>query len=476
MIGLGLALQSVRSAALPPPPLAATLPVIPAARWHPQVSAVTESGGRVVTASDLMGLAGLTDNGAGSGPLALTDALGRKFWRFDGAQFLNVAASLATDNRNASVFCVGRVHRPVSGNPMFWAGNLAQGSHLSGGGLMDVATAASSAGFLRCCGRAGSLDAVNAPFMIPGAQLQVMGAVSRTTANGGTSLWINAARAAVGQNTVSRPVLTGGEIGRNPTATTQFGMFDLYEMIVCTTALTDAEGDAMQAALVAHYAIPAVTNQLVLEGDSITQGTGDVVSGLSCAMVLTEPGAGLIPANWRVLNHGTSGSQVSNLVTRRDATNGWPAMRLAGQNVMAFEIGRNDFVAGGQTAATHYANVVAYLNTAATGILQRGWTVRTMANIASSDNTRVDAYRALIRDPQFLTDTLSNTGQAHDGKVSIVDTDLITDGGQTIFATPADAADTTYYAGDSTHPNILGARLRVTGGDDPAKGVARGLG
>jgi hypothetical protein len=32
-----------------------------------------------------------------------------------------------------------------------------------------------------------------------------------------------------------------------------------------------------------------------------------------------------------------------------------------------------------------------------------------------------------------------------------------------------------YYVGDSTHLNTLGTALRMSGGDDPAKGVAYGL-
>jgi len=59
--------------------------------------------------------------------------------------------------------------------------------------------------------------------------------------------------------------------------------------------------------------------------------------------------------------------------------------------------------------------------------------------------------------------------------MQVIDTDLITVGGDTVFADVTDAQDVTYYAGDSTHPNIAGAVARMTGGDDPTKGVAYGL-
>lgn len=457
----------------------ASLPVTPAARWHPGFSTVTESAGRVVSASDLQGLAGLTEGGPGLGPRALTDAQGRRFWRFEGAQFLNVAGTLAgLSNRAVAVFMVGRAHRAAALNPMFSLGNVAAGTTVNTAGpSLDAATLSSSAPFLRSHARAGSLDAANGMWMVPGSQMQVLGAVSRTTANGGTRLWLNGRFADAGQNTVLASSATGAEIGRhafNPGASGNWGQFDLYEMIVYSTGLTNAEGQAVADALVAAYAIPAVTNQLVLEGDSITQGTGLVIGGASGGMVLSEPGAGRLPAGWRVVNMGTAGATVATLTTRRDAANGWASMTLPGQNVVAFEIGRNDF----GTAAAHYANVTAWLNTATTGVLQRGWTVRQMANIASSSvlQPQIEAYRALIRNAQYLTDTQTNAGGAFAGRLSVVSTDLIEDGpGNPVFLTSTDAADTTYYVGDNTHPTVLGALLRITGGSTPAYAVAAGL-
>jgi hypothetical protein len=56
-----------------------------------------------------------------------------------------------------------------------------------------------------------------------------------------------------------------------------------------------------------------------------------------------------------------------------------------------------------------------------------------------------------------------------------VSTDLIAHAGAQRFATPDAAANTAYYVGDSTHPSVLGAEVRVTGGDMPGYGVAAGL-
>ena len=127
--------------------------------------------------------------------------------------------------------------------------------------------------------------------------------------------------------------------------------------------------------------------------------------------------------------------------------------------------------------AQHYANVVAYLNMPVTGVLQRGWSVRAMANIASSSTLMpmVTAHRAALRNPQFLTDTASQPGGVFAGRVAVVATDLIEHAGARRFIDAAAAGYTAYYAGDSTHPGVLGARIRVTGGDTPQHGVAAGL-
>jgi hypothetical protein len=320
--------------------------------------------------------------------------------------------------------------------------------------------------------------------MVTGSQMQVIGMVGRSSGNGNSSLWINEARVTA-PAPLNRVDIPGAEIGRYshaPGPSGDWGVFDLYEMAAYDRSLTDPEGESLIADLMTTYGVVPVTNQLVLEGDSIMQGTGDVIPALSAGMVLTDPGNPQLGADWRVVNLATSGSKTSNLVTRRDTALGWPDLKLTGDNVMAFEIGRNDISAsGGETPASHYANVVDYLTddfgTVPESILAKGWDLRVMVNIASSPNysTAIEAYRLLLRDPAFAVDTGTDASGAYPGRMQLIDTDLITDGGQTIFATTDDAADQTYYAGDSTHPGILGAALRATGGDDPTKGIANGL-
>ena len=109
------------------------------------------------------------------------------------------------------------------------------------------------------------------------------------------------------------PDIAWAEIGRyswSPAAAGTWGVFDLYEMVVYATALSNADAQA-----------------------------------LSCAVVLTEPGTTHVSAGWRVINKGISGNKVSDFVARRDVANGWATQRLPGHNVVAFEIGRNDWAA-----------------------------------------------------------------------------------------------------------------------------------
>ena len=465
-------------------PTLASLPVAARARWHPGFSAVTLSGDRVMAATDLAGLADVSADLA-TAPQAMTDGLGRAFWRFDGAQFLTVANTLTLSSRDMSVFFVGRFHRVTIKAAVFALGSVAAGtaSNISdamlgarrnNGGMPMLQSAAKP-----------SISAYPMPdMMVTGSQMQVAGMAGRVTAAGGTGLWLNATRLNTTQH-LDRPGVAGAEIGRYgyaPGAAGAWGVFDLYEMVVYDRGLTDAEGDALAAALMAHYQIPDIQNQLVLEGDSIMQGTDPVTPALSAGMVLSTPGAGHIGPDWRVVNLAQSGNETPDLIARRDAVLGWPGLMVPGRNVLAFEIGRNDLATTyGGTPTSLRADVLSYLTGSVAGTTQsvfaHGWDIRVMANIASGPDfeTPFTTWRAMLRDPSFASDTGTQAGGPHAGKLSIVATETITTGGDTVFATVADAQDLTYYVGDSTHPTIAGAALRVTGGDDPAKGVAHGL-
>lgn len=470
----------------PPPDPDPTPPVLPmtvTARYHPDFSTITLDGTQVATASDLTGLADISAP-TGLGPTAMTDGLGRAFWRFEGGSYLEIADSLTLSSRNMAVFMVGRFHQVVTRTPVLSLGRQAGGNGTNTiRPALEVGINANSVPLPQTFSYPRNTSYPDMDKMVAGSQMQVVGMVGRGNTDGGSRLWMNNDRITVPQP-YQVNAITGAEIGRyafSPGTAGSWGRFDLYELVIVDTAVSDTDGDTLVAELMTTYGIVPITNQLVLEGDSIMRGTGDVTSGLCANMVLTEPGAGLLGADWRVINVASSGGTITQLAQRRDATHGWATTPLPGQNVLVFELGRNDMLSGGQSPTQHYTNVVDYLTTdfgpTTSSILDQGWDVRVMVNIASAAALEPDitAYRALLRDPAFATDTQTQAGGAHAGQLTLVDTDQITDAGHTIFATPAEAGDTTYYAGDNTHPNIIGCALRVTGGDTPQHGIAYGL-
>jgi hypothetical protein len=466
-----------------PDPAPAVLPITVTSRWSPAFSTTTMDGTRIATATDLTGLAAVSAP-LGAGPTAMTDALGRKFWRFESDGYLEIADALAMSTRNMSAFMVGRFHRVKTRSAVLSLGRNTNAAPNTVSAALETSLNTYSAPLLRAFAKPTNNSYPSPEKMVTGSQMQVVGMVEREPANGGSMLWMNNDRLAI-PNPIRVSDVPGGEIGRfaySPGNAGSWGMFDLYEMVIVDSAIPEADGDALAANLMTTYGVVPITNQLVLEGDSIMEGTGPVTSGLAASMVLTEPGADLLGPDWRVVNMAGSGSKIDKLMSRRDADHGWAQFILPGENVMAFELGRNDIsTSGGQTPAQHYINVVGYLSddfgTSATSILARGWDVRVMVNIASAASLEpnITTYRALLRNPGFAIDTQTDAGSVHASQMQLVDTDLITVGGNPVFATPADAADVTYYAGDSTHPNVAGCIARVTGGDTPARGIAFGL-
>lgn len=461
-------------------PTLAVLPLAATSRWHPDFSVVTLDGDRVATVTDITDLAGLTA-ATGTGPRAMTDGLGRGFWRFDGDTFLTVADTLTLGSRDMAVFMVGRFHRIGVTSDVFSLGSVEAGTASnSNGPALGARRTNQGMPLLQGFSKPSTTAYPTPDLMVTGSQMQVVGMVGRESALGGSTLWVNENRLAAPQP-LNRPGVAGAEIGRYayaPGTSGNWGTFDLYDLVVCDYRLTDAEGDSLSAALMDAYDIVPVTNQLVLDGDSIMQGTGDVTAALSAGMILTDPGNPQIGPSWRVVNLAASGSRMSHLLSRRDAVLSWPDIQISGgQNVFAFEIGRNDMAPSFGTTPTQLRDaVVGFLTdpfgTSATSVLDRGWSVRMLANIASSIDYEdvIGSYRSLIRDPSFATAIGAQAAQT-----SVVDTDLITVGGDTLFLDPTDAGDVTYYAGDSTHPNIAGALARATGGDDASRGIAFGL-
>ena len=448
------------------------------------------------------------------GPVQMTDALGRKFWRFSSGQYLLINNALnALNMRQMMVFAVWRVAKVTRGTDFALLSlrysaytddttNTAQtnGYILRG----NAATSTSEAARLK----SGTVDSyangIGGHF-IPGAQIHVAGFNSRTTANGGGRFYINERTNDVAQTSLTATNGTGMIIGGKATTSnavtgTTDNCYDLYELAIWKGIYTNAQSDTASAEMVANWGIQAITGQIIMTGDSITEcidtSSTVVIPQDGIAHKLAAPGAGYIPANFRVINIGIAGSALDtysgaitgvDLDTQRDDTSSGFQMVYSGgaaNNIVTVNVGINDMRSsvGNQTAAQHYARFVTLLNTGTTGYLQRGFKVVAVTPTSISGDatgqSRISAFRDLLINPttdvivsQFLTDVLANVGQTYDGLVSVLPISKITYASSgTIFADATDAGDTAYYATDGTHHTPLAMTLMVEGGSTPTYG------
>ena len=507
---------------------ATTFPTLPTCHFHPnqQAGAVTKSGSIITACPDLRGLAalsGLSSTSTVVGPEERTDLLGRKFWRFNGPQYATLANDLnALANRGYMIAMVMRFPHGRNTTPFAnfryaaYTNDTTNTVANASIGCMRATVTGNGAAGLTSSSPTALSNVTDGYKALPGCQMQVVAVASRTNGNGGIRYYINNDTCDVAQAGTSVTGYLGlilhgtGTASNSAAVTTQTNTaYDLYELAFWRAELNNAATDPCIAAMVTNFNIPAITQQLLIEGDSITDAiattlpTSPAFSG-NVGVWLTEPGAELVAAGTRVINLGISGAQTSNIITRRDATNAYSNWLIPGgpsKNKMALQIGRNDIrdVAGSQkNSATLYADVVPIWNTVTTGYLQRGWSGVQVANIAASNaavtvnvspptedtlQKRIEGFRNLIADvpnktpnPTFLTDTLTNSGQTYDGLLDVLHLyALDEDGNQWFFdaVTAADYANASPpgpYDSDATHLVAEGCRLMANGGDTPQYG------
>ena len=217
------------------------LPVTPTARWSAEHSAITLDGsGLVVGATDLQGTYPLVAP-ATSGPVPLTDKAGQKYWRCAGGAYLPAHESLLMANRTCTIFFVGRRHRE-SATTFVTLGRQDLGTVPSVGLALQATTTSDRAPYLTAFNRNPSTQSAAADFVV-GSQLQVLG----VNAGGGSAyLHLNRKRSTnVSTASTSTTGIAGLEIGR--------GACDIYEVVVYNYALTEAEANAVAAALSDAY-------------------------------------------------------------------------------------------------------------------------------------------------------------------------------------------------------------------------------
>jgi len=345
-----------------------TLPTTPVFRMSAAASPQTVSGtpSRIVTIDDLIGSAHAvvtTDVVGAGGPRLMTDANGRKFLRFEGYQGLKMANALSYNAQVMSVFMVGRVHRNASQQLFSMTGNTTAAWLSTRHSVSDSPVTAMSPR------TAGKLGTVAYPYVQHGAQLQVIGGASRTTANGALRNYVNnnVGLAAQATSIVSAGATALGYFINTPPALGAMGEFDLYEIVTYNSSISNAAADAIADALTAAYAIPAVKHQVVCEGDSITYGWPAAINGSgNCISMVLAP---LVTNKQvKIVDFGVSGNLLATgaNIAARAATLDTATLlpnTSGGRNIFMMMGGVNDTTA--RTKAQIYADMI----TVCTGIL-----------------------------------------------------------------------------------------------------------
>lgn len=283
---------------------------------------------KTVTAiSDLKGLADLTSLD-GYGPRLMTDALGRKFLRFlmpenyNGSWLRNNTLG-ALDTYNSTWILVGRFHNAWSNGTLISYGLKENGTGTSAAPLgynshFPVPLTKSLM---------TSVSAGNPNKLMLGTQLQVLGmatatnlAVGVTTSTVGCQLMLNEQNATITMSSEQATGKTGFEIGKLSTQATQassanYAIFDLYELSgwlkgeMGNIAAMQTNAPAQQAKAVTNYNIPAITDSIILVGDS--RSINGSTSGQNIGIRMTDPGyAFAVPATTRILNTAVSGAGI----------------------------------------------------------------------------------------------------------------------------------------------------------------------
>ena len=447
-----------------------TLPTTPVFRISAAASTQTSSGSpsRIDTINDLIGSAHgiVTPDAAGAtGPKVMTDSDGRKFLRFEASQGLKFANGLSYNVQNMTVFMVGKVHRGASGNPIFCINVASSVAHFST--RLNAADSPVSAMSMRNFGKSPT---VAYPYAMVGSQLQVLGGVSRSTANGAIRNYVNENVALCTQGT-SSPSSGNTALGyyiAAPQALGSLGEFDLYEIVAYNSTITTAQADAIAAALVTAYAIESVKHQIIIEGDSISYGWPAAINGSgNCITTRIPPLMNYKKA--KVVSFATSGAFIATVSARvptLHAVSLFPNTS-GGRNIVMLQIGSADAAQGGTTKAQVYSDLVALItsilaqNTGSISVEVVSVINIGYANVAVYPKLEDagDGLHAKMRDTAtFLTDCLANTGQAYEGKLTVLDLPAYAGPGTALFADHTAAGNTTYYHTDGVHPNELGTQ------------------
>lgn len=433
----------------------------PAVNLHAFHSNVITSGGRVTSISDLQGLADAA-NTTGTGPFLITDALGWKFMRGQGSEYLSGATSFVSRVQRVTTIALVRYHR-MEPQASFSLGSVEGGTRATTGPAFErllMPTSNQSSAYLASSVAGLPTYDANKAAMVPGSQWQVVMVRSTPTA---VITAINGVVASSAPNSNLAFDLFGYELFRNAgtidaLAPGTFAKMDVGQRVIYNSdTLTDEQALAAMTTMMAAYGITAPTKTVVIDGDSIMfslQGS----SGSNVAMQITNRGSPIsLPANTRVLNVAVSGNTTDDVALRLANSNSVYNERLglSDDGPVFLKIGTNNLDATGNQTPEQARDALATLLAT---YFARGLSVRLGTTIAYNNSgvqSKIEQFRALINSSAFFDLVQANTGQPNFGKLSIVDLAEYTLAGDTKFKTLADAQDTAVYV-DGVHPTDLG--------------------
>ncbi|MGE0200350.1 MAG: SGNH/GDSL hydrolase family protein [Candidatus Melainabacteria bacterium] len=233
---------------------------------------------------------------------------------------------------------------------------------------------------------------------------------------------------------------------------TVYGLIKIHEFLVYNRVLTTTERQQVESYLSAKYGIPTAntTRQwVVADGDSMTETAQ--TAGLTWLNILKEARSNL--GAYRYQNEATSGHTLNQMDSGAGATVDaidFAVLAPGGTRILVVWGGTND-MAGGDSAATAYADLRAYVqHRAGTGKYNRILICTAVPRSGSGVNTKLNDFNNLIRSNW-------STELAADGATNLVD--LAANSPFNDFTNNNGSEQNTTYYRDLVHLTDLGNRL-----------------
>lgn len=335
------------------------------------------------------------------------------------SKHFTLPAGVSIDRSNATVFIVAAPRANYQQSSLFEIGTTATNR-------LDLFTVPATAGLRSAYGTASS------PTVVTGTKFTRMDPevyVIRTNATN--------AKIHNGDNidTLTKPssgALTGGQMGGSPSLSDYGLRGEIFAMVVYPSGLSDADVLAVKASLREIFAIEAMNDYLVFEGDSLTEGIADthlfnmpryVADALSTPVMMA--------------NSAVYGVTAATTYARRVAL--WDGLdrTVTGKKIAVIGLGIND-ISAATTGANLWTNslqpYIAYVKS-------RGYDVI----VSTLTPSKATGFDAAMETQRLAVNTLIRDNAAGQGYV------LADYCAHAIFDAQADADNTTYYTADKVH-------------------------